>query len=156
MLSGMENIEELREQQRVAERAAAAPYVDYPPTPLWYMPVMGVWAFVATVIFLRPGTSSAVRIAGELVLVGACLVLVWWQRRIRGVWPTGKAPQEIRRAMAGFIVGAIVVIGAVIGLRFLLNVWVAAGVAFVLVTAGVAWYEAAYARAAVRVRDRLG
>lgn len=155
MLSDMESIEEIRERQRVAERAAAAPYVDYPKTPRWYMPAMGVWAFAATVLFLRPDTPSAVRIVGEVALVAACLALVWWQRRIRGVWATGGAPREIRRAMAGFVVGAVVVIGIVIGARFLVDVWVAAGLAFVLVTAGVTWYEMAYARAARRVRERL-
>ncbi len=155
MLSDMENIDEIREQQRVAERAAAAPYVDYPATPLWYMPVMGAWAFLATVLFTRPGNSTAVRIVGELVLVGAALALVWWQRRIRGVWPTGRAPEEIRRVMAWFVLGVAVVIGVVLGVRLVVNVWVAAVVAFVIVTAGVTWYEKAYARASDRVRERL-
>jgi hypothetical protein len=155
MLSDMENIEEIREQQRVAERAAAAPYVDYPPTPFWYMPAMGLWAFAATVLFTRPHTSTAVRIVGELVLLAAVLVLVWWQRKVRGVWPTGKAPQEIRRVMVNFVVGVLVVIGIVLGARALTNAWIAAAVAFVIVTVGVAWYEQAYARASERVRERL-
>ena len=155
MLSCMESIEEIREQQRVAERAAAAPYVDYPPTPLWYPPLMGLWAFAATVLFTHPHASGAVRVVGELVLLAAVFALVWWQRRVRGVWPTGRAPREIRRVMAGFVAGTVVVVGLVVGLRVAANVWVAAGVALVVVTMGLVWYEKAYARASDRVRERL-
>ena len=155
MLSIMESKDELREQERVAQRAEAAPYVDYPSTPWWYMPAMGLWALVATVVMTRHDNPQAVRICGEVALIGAAFALVGWQRRIRGVWPTGKAPAEIRRVMGWFIVGAVVVIAAVLGVRAWLGVWVAASVAFVIVTAAVTWYEAAYARAAAAVRERL-
>lgn len=39
-LSTMES-DEARELLKVAERAEAAPYLDYPPTPWWYYPVVG-------------------------------------------------------------------------------------------------------------------
>ena len=31
------------EQLRQVERAQTAPWVDYPPTPNWYYPAVGLW-----------------------------------------------------------------------------------------------------------------
>lgn len=151
----MESTQELRERQRVAERAAAAPYVDYPPDPGWYAPLFGVWAAVF-VLVVGLVDSPEWRSGGLLVLALACGVIIGWQRRRRGTWPRGKPPAEIRRVGIAFVIGAAVVIGVGALLLWLTPTAVAALVSFVIVTAGVWWYDRAYARAADRTRERLG
>jgi len=84
------------------------------------------------------------------------LAFVVWYRRYRGTWPRGRAPEEIRRVLLAFVVGAVVVVGVVALVLWLIEPWVAAIVAFVVVTPAIAWYEKAYAAAAARVRVRLG
>lgn len=152
----MESSEELRERIRVAERAAAAPYVDYPPTPWWYSPGFGAWAAALLVLLGLPGDRHGWRAAGIAGLVLVEVVFIAWYRRYRGTWPSGKAPDEIRRVMVGFVIGTVVVLGAGVLLVWLTPVAVAAVAGFVMVTAGIAWYERAYARAAARTRERLG
>lgn len=152
----MESVEELRERESLAERAAAALYVDYPPTPRWYPPAMGLWAVALVLVIALVDPESSWRAVGLGALVVVNLVFVGWYRRYRGTWPRGRAPREIRRAMAGFVVGAAltVVLGGL--LIWLAPAAVAALVVFVAVTAGVAWYEAVYAGAAAATRARLG
>jgi len=154
----MESAEELRERERelVAERAAAAPYVDYPPTPRWYPPFMGLWATGYTAVLGVPREHAMLQALGQLVLLVVMIGFQVWYRRYRGTWPRGKAPAEVRRVLAAFVVGAVVVIGLVALALWLGPLWIAVVVAFVLVTIGVSWYEAVYARAAARTRTRLG
>lgn len=151
----MENTKALRERVREADRAAAAPYVDYPASPGWYAPLFGLWA-AAFVLVVGLVDNPAWRSGGLLVLALACGVIIGWQRRRRGTWPRGKPPAEIRRVTVGFVIGAAVVIGIGALLLWLTPTAVAAPVSFVVVTAGVWWYDRAYARAADRTRARLG
>ena len=52
----METTPDPYQQLAEAERAAAAPYVDYPPTPAWYAPAVGAWsAAVVAALTIRPG-----------------------------------------------------------------------------------------------------
>lgn len=155
MLSTVESSDELRERVRAADRAAAAPYVDYPATPWWYHGFFGLWS-VAFVLVMRVAADPVWRPVGLVLLCVAVGLLSGWQRRRRGTWPRGKAPAEIQRAMLGFVVGAVAVIALGALLLWLAPVWAAAAVLFVVVTAGVWSYERAYDRAAARTRARLG
>jgi hypothetical protein len=155
ILSDMESDQDIARALRQADRAAAAPYIDYPPTPRWYPPATGLWAGCFCLALAIP-SDSRLRAVALLVLIVAELAFVAWYRRYRGTWPRGRAPEEIRRVLLAFVVGAVVVVGAVGLVVWLAGPWIAAVVAFVVVTPAVAWYEHAYAAAADRARARLG
>jgi hypothetical protein len=149
----MESNPDIAQELRQADRAAAAPYVDYPATPAWYPPATGLWA---AAFCLSTALGSATRAAVLGLLVVLELGLATWYRRRRGTWPRGRAPRELRPVLVGFVSGAVVIGGGLGALLALTEAWIAAAVAFVLVTLAVGWYERAYARAAARTRARLG
>jgi hypothetical protein len=151
----MESDQDIARTLRQADRAAAAPYIDYPPTPRWYPPATGLWACCFCLSLAIP-SDNPLRAVALLVLVVAELTFVAWYRRYRGTWPRGRAPEEIRRVMVAFMVGVVAVIGAVALAVWLTGPWVAAVVAVAIVTPAVAWYERAYGAAAARARARLG
>lgn len=151
----MESDQDIVRALRQADRAAAAPYIDYPPTPRWYPPATGLWAGCFCLSLAIPG-DSPLRGVALLVLVVVEMVFLAWYRRYRGTWPRGRAPEEIRRVMLGFVAGVVPVVGVVGLVVWLAGPWVAALVAVVIVTPAVAWYERAYAAAAARARLRLG
>ena len=156
MVSSMESFYDPRQDLADVERAAAAPYVDYPPTPRWYPASVGLWstALVAADGWLRHDT--ALFLAAIVVLFATNIAFITWYRRLRGTMPSMRhAPAEIAREMAWFIVGCVVVV-ALVALAFVtIGTLAACVVTFVLVTSGVAWYERRYARAAGAVRARL-
>lgn len=156
MLSSMENDrDDLAAELRQADRAAAAPWIDYPQTPTWYPPATGLWAALFCLAVAIPDDSPLQALA-MLALVAVEVAFVVWYRRRRGTWPRGRAPEEIRKVMAAFLVGAVAVV-SIVGLALWVTApWVAAIVAFVVVTPAVAWYERVYAAAAARARARLG
>ncbi|MBJ8342167.1 hypothetical protein JGU71_25075 [Antrihabitans sp. YC3-6] len=152
----MESFDPANELELI-ERAAAAPYIDYPPTPAWYPTAVGLWvaAMIGTFWWWR---ENAVLFVGALVLLVAIEVaFVRWISKRHGALPRlghGTPPPEITRAYQSFFVGLIVVVAAV-GLIWWLGGLVAAMVAaFVLVTAGLTLYERSYALAARTVRAR--
>ncbi|TWD78986.1 hypothetical protein FB561_0034 [Kribbella amoyensis] len=153
----MEN--DAREQLRILERAEAAPYISYPPTPRWYAPAIGAWAaaFIGAFTWWRENTPLfAASLAGLILLE---LVFVTWMQRRHGALPMpgrGRPPAEIGRVWSRYFVGLLVVC-ALVGLAWW-RIGVAAGAAtaFVTVTAGLAYYEYCYAQAAAEVRKRLG
>lgn len=151
----MESNREVTEAIRQADRAAAAPYVDYPATPGWYPPATGVWAAAFCAAMAIP-SDNPLRALALVALVAVELAFIAWYRHYRGSWPRGRAPEEVRRVMTGFVVGAVLVIGLVGLTMWLTTPWIAAAVAFVVVTPAVYWYERAYASAAARTRARLG
>jgi hypothetical protein len=155
MLSVMESNADVARALRQADRAAAAPYIDYPPTPGWYPGATGLWAAAFCLAMAIPD-DSPLRAVVMVALVAVEIGFLAWYRRYRGTWPRGRAPQEIRRVMRSFVVGAVVVIGVVGLVLWVAPAWVAAIVAVVVVTPAVTWYERAYAAAADRARARLG
>lgn len=155
MLSGMESESDVARALRTADRAAAAPYIDYPPTPKWYPPATGLWAGAFCLATGIPD-GSPLRALALLALVAVELAFIAWYRRYRGTWPRGRAPEEIRTVLVAFVVGAAVVIAVLALTLWAAPVWVAAIVAVAVVTPVVAWYENAYAAAATRARTRLG
>ncbi|GGO27673.1 hypothetical protein GCM10011576_52520 [Micromonospora parathelypteridis] len=157
MLSGMESIG-LAEELAAAERGAAAPYIDYPPSPWWYAPSIGAWAaaMIGTFTWWRENVGLFVVSLAALIAV-EILFVVWMQRR-HGALPMpgkGTPPVEIARMWREYV-ASLPVVALIVGLVWwLVGVPAAAGTAFVLVTAGLAFYERRYAVAAAATRARL-
>ncbi|MEZ0577877.1 hypothetical protein [Nocardioides sp. MH1] len=150
----MESNADAADALRQAERAAAAPYIDYPPTPAWYPPATGLWAAAFCLATAIP-SDDPTRAAALGLLVVLELGFVAWYRRYRGTWPRGRAPQEVRSVMRAFVVGAVAVVALVGALLWRTTPWLSAVVALVVVTAAIALYERAYSSAAARARARL-
>lgn len=145
--------DEARDALHAADRAAAAPYTDYPPTPRWYSPATGAWAAVLVALLFAPDDRSWLRAVGLLVVAAGIAAFTLWYRPYRGVWPSFRPPREIGVAMAWFLVVAVL---AVVGIALLASRWYWIGVlvAFPAVTLGIWLYELAYRRAARRARER--
>ncbi|MFF5228868.1 hypothetical protein [Dactylosporangium sp. NPDC000521] len=149
---------EARDQLLLVERAAAAPYVQYPATPWWYAPAVGAWtaAFIGCFIWWRE--NGALFAASLAILLSAEVLFLTWMRRRHGALPMpghGKPPAEIAAVWRGYFAGLVVIAALVAPAWWFGGVPVAAAAAFVLVTAGLAVYERKYAVAAAEVRDRL-
>lgn len=148
------NHDDLLAAQRAADRAEAAPWVEFPPTPAWYPVAFGTWAaaLTATMAWL----DGAWRTIAVFALVGLELAFIAWYRRYRGTMPSGWPPREFKRAVVVFTVlmtSCLVVVAALL----LADLdWPAVVLAPVWVVPVVWWYEGAYARAAAAARARLG
>lgn len=139
-----------------AERAAAAPYVDYPPTPRWYPLAAGLWsaglALTLTAAWRRPAIFLP---AIAILLTVEGLFLVWYRRYRRTMPDLRAAPVEFRSEFRRFAGGLVGVVGAVVIAAWLMGPWVAAATTFVLVVVGLLLYERRYAAAAAATRARL-
>lgn len=156
MVSGMES--DARQQMAMVERAEAAPYIDYPPTPWWYFPSVGLWVAALIGVFAWWRENTVLFIGTIVVLVALEGAFIAWMSRRHGALPMpghGTPPAEIAIVWRGYFAGVAVVV-AVMGLVWwLAGPLVAAPVAFVLVTSGLVLYERRYAVAAAKVRERL-
>ncbi|WP_238006927.1 hypothetical protein KZZ52_44505 [Dactylosporangium sp. AC04546] len=149
---------EARDQLLLVERAAAAPYVQYPPSPWWYAPAVGAWTAALIGAFVWWRENGVLFTASLGMLVSAEVLFLIWMRRRHGAMPMpghGKPPAEIAAVWRGYFAGVGAIAVLVTLAWWLGGVPVAAAVAFVLVTAGIAIYERKYAIAAGKVRDRL-
>ncbi|WP_122817498.1 hypothetical protein [Nocardioides pantholopis] len=147
---------DLAAAQRAAERAEAAPYIDYPPTPAWYYPVGGAWAaaYVALLGWWR--THQVWLVLGMLALSALVGALLGWYSRRAGAMPSfRRIPRELRRGYAFYLLGVLVVVGLVALAWWLLGHLAAVATAFVVVAVGLLLYDRAYAAAARRTRERL-
>ncbi|MBQ0901056.1 hypothetical protein [Micromonospora sp. U21] len=148
----------IEEQLRAAERGAAAPYVNYPPTPWWYAPAIGAWAAAMIGTFTWWRENAALFMASLAALIAVEALFVVWMRRRHGALPMpgkGTPPAEIAAVWRGYF-AALPVVTLVVGLVWwLVGIPAAAGAAFVLVTVGLAVYERRYASAAAGTRARL-
>ena len=152
MVSDMES-DELRESLRHAERGEASTWIDHPPVPVWWAPLFGVWSFVfgLAIAYVDGFASSLIDLALALVMVG----LIMWQRRWRGTYPTGRMPRELVPSLLA-LVGWVLVLALVAWLVGSTTTgWAAAIVAGAGAWVLVAWYEAAFARDAQKIRARL-
>ncbi|MEV6969886.1 hypothetical protein AB0M47_32705 [Hamadaea sp. NPDC051192] len=153
----MESIDVAAQLQAV-ERGEAAPYISYPPTPRWYAPVIGAWAaaFIGVFTWWRENTALFTSFLVLLIVLEG--VFLRWMQQRHGALPMpgrGRPPAEIAVVWRGYFAGVLVV-AALVGLVWwLAGLGFAAAAAFVLVTAGLAFYEAKYAVAAERVKARL-
>lgn len=145
-----------QETLKEAERAAAAVYIDYPPTPKWYPPAVGAWLAAMVVTCSHIVERSLKWSAALVVLLALEAAFFCWYRRYRGTWPTlTDVPAEIGRAMSRYAVGLAVLVAAIVGVGLIGGLPAAAAVAFVGTTAGLHAYERTYARAAEAARERL-
>lgn len=154
MVSIMESRDAARELLRGADRAEAAPWVDYPPTPAWFPVSVGAWgAALVLAVSVLDGVWGTVALVALIAGEGAFFA---WYRSYRGTWPTGLPPLELRGAALRFVLGAIAVFAGAsvlvaVGLPWLGALWV-----LLTATPLVWWYEGAYAAAAAATRARLG
>ena len=156
MLSNMESSAEARSALAIAERASAAPYIDYPPTPAWYAPSVGAWVGLLVLAGYGASNRPAIFVPLLLVLVAAECAFLAWYRRYRQTMPSMRAvPPEIQAAFLRYGIGLVVVVGIGTVLYLFVSPYAAAAAAFGLVTAGLALYERDYANAAAAARDRL-
>ncbi|MBE2316103.1 hypothetical protein DVA67_008955 [Solirubrobacter sp. CPCC 204708] len=149
-------MESYREALAVAERAGAAPYIDYPATPKWYPAAAGAW--FAALILACHGASErpAVFIPLLVALIGAEFAFIAWYRRRWQTWPSLRhAPKEIASAYRRYFLVVVPAFAAGIALYAFVGPFVAAAFAFVVVTAGLAAYERLYRDAADATRRRL-
>jgi hypothetical protein len=148
-----ESREALAAQLHEIERGQAAPWVSYPPMGWWWPAAFGVWSatYTLTTGLLDGFVGSALQLLHVLVMLCA----IWWMRRDRGTYPSGRAPRELRGPFVLVFGGGVLVALVVWGLFAWLGPWVAAVAALVLAWSLVAAYERSYARAATRVRERL-
>ncbi|MGY4768082.1 hypothetical protein ACXC9Q_14310 [Kribbella sp. CWNU-51] len=147
------------ELSRVLERAEATPYVNYPKTPGWYSPAVGLWMAALIGAFIWWRVSAALFVGSLVALVALEFWFITWMRRRHGAMPTpghGTPPREIGAIWVRFFVAVPVVVALVALAWWLGGVPAGAGTAFVLVTAGLWYYERRYAVAAAEVRERLG
>lgn len=144
----------LAEQLREIERGRAAPWISYPPMAWWWPLGFGVWT--ATYTLSQGLLDVPLTFLSSLLHLAVALLAVWWMRRVRGTYPSGRSPRELNGSFALLFVGAAVVALAVWGAFAWWGPWAGAGVGLVLAWGLVAAYEQQYAAAARRVRERLG
>lgn len=143
----------VREQLHEVERGELVSGVVYPPTPVWWAVGFGLWAAaLALVIGLLEGAVQSVALLG---LVLTLILMIAWDRRRRGTYPSGPPPRDFVWAILRMGLGAIAVAGVAWLVGEQVGAWVAAGIAGVGSWAVVAWYEHEYAAIAALLRERL-
>lgn len=143
--------------RRIAERAEAAPYVDYPPTPWWYYPVVGLWTAALAYLLTLSLTSDRDAQPWLVLLIALEVLFIQWLSRRHGAMPSFRnPPPEFRAVLARYLVGVVVVLAAAVAAGALAGPVAAATTSLVLVTGALVLHERSFARAAVRVRERLG
>lgn len=141
------------------ERAAAAPFVEYPDLPWWWAVVAGAWftAILTPTVLDWPGNVFA-RLALLTVLIAILGATVRWYVAQRGVMPSNDprvAPTEIGRVMWAYYVGVAVVLVVLLALWIWAPPAVTLAAVFVLSSGGLTFYERRYRTAAARTRARL-
>ncbi len=143
----------VREQLHEIERGELLSWVAYPPTPVWWAVGFGLWAAaLALAIGLLDG---AVQALAQLGMILTLFLMVAWDRRRRGTYPSGPPPRDFIWAILRMALGAAAVAGVAWAVGEQVSVWVAAAIAGVGSWAVVAWYEHDYAAIAARIRERL-
>jgi hypothetical protein len=138
------------------ERARAAPYVDVAPTPWWLAPAGGAWAGALVAMLALTEHSSPVSVVGIGLLLLVQMAFVGWYPRRHGALPSRHgAPAEFRPIFDRYRVGILAIMVATAAIWLLLNAWVAAATAAILVGVGLTAYLRSYAAAAARTRQRL-
>lgn len=145
--------DEIREAMLEADRAAAAPWVEYPPTPRWWPYLFAAWTLVfALNIGYVDGLPQAL---GTLLLAIVMGVVTGWQRLRRGTYPTGRGPRELRASFVYLIVGAGVIALVAWLTSMTVAPWLGAIAAAILAFFLITTYERVYERAAEQIRARL-
>lgn len=145
------------EELAFAERAAVAPWIDYPTTPWWYEPSAGLLAgALVLVLGERGGLHGAVFVVMALLLV--FLMGAWIGAAVsrQGAVPRlRRAPAEFVPVLRAYFVGFVLVLTVVVMLYFAVDSRVAAIAAAVGVAGGLYLYERRFATTAAIVRKRV-
>lgn len=146
--------QDLAQQLHAIERGQAAPWLTAPSLGWWWPVMFGVWTatYTLTAGLLDGSVQAVLRLVHVLVILAA----VGWMRRVRGTYPRGRSPRELNPAFALLFAGALVVALVIWWVHASIGTGAAAVVGLVLAWALVAVYEQMYARAVVRVRERIG
>lgn len=160
MVSYMESTESPTPTQLLldAERAAAAPFIDYPQVPILYPVGVGAWFTLLAASYAYQGAGrTSFSLMAICAAVGTLAFWANWYRKLWGTWPhMWQAPREIKQAYLTYLglvaMSALIIIGT-----FVLGPTALALVVTFVLTAGVTWlYEKViYPTAAARVRERL-
>lgn len=156
MVSSMESYSEAREALSEMDRGEASPYVDYPPTPTWYPPSVGLFAgaLVLGLAALMESTWLGCVVIGGIVVLEAAFLS--WYSRFHGAMPSLRnPPKEFRSLLWRFALGYVALIVIAVALWFLTNAWITAVTVAVMTTGAVSIYEKAYAATAARTKVRL-
>ncbi|WP_340538890.1 hypothetical protein [Nocardioides sp. GXZ039] len=149
---------DLGDQLSTVERAEAAPYLDTPKTPWWYLVGAPVWAgaYVANFAWFETHQLLFCLVTiGLLALAGLSVKVVG---RRHGAMPRighGNPPPEIARSYRHYLIGLAVVVIVAITLCLLIPIPIAALVTAVLALVGILAYERVHATAVAQVRARL-
>lgn len=157
MLSAMENTSDPHQALRAADRAEAAPYLDWRAPP-WVPLTVGL---IAAVFVLGVHLGNRADVPGWLSALPLLLVVAMsWGigtavYRAHGAWPTAQVPREVTRVFAWYVLGA----GLVAVLLFLLGdhapLWLGVLGGLVLGCGGMVLFGRAYERALRRLERRL-
>lgn len=157
MVSGMESNESAERDLRLAERAAVAPWIDYKPSPWWFVPSFGLLeGALVLVLGERQNLHGAVFAVVGLVLV--FLLAAWIGAAVsrQGVVPRmRRAPAEFVPVLRAYYAGFALLVAVVVTLYVAVDSRVAAVVAAVGAAGGLYLYDWGYEKAAEAVRKRL-
>lgn len=143
----------------MVERAEAAPYLNYPASPWWYFPAVGLWVAAMIGVFTWWQSNIILFVGLIAALLALEVVFLSWMQRRHGALPMpgrGTPPAEIASAWRRYFSSLPALIAVVALAWWQLGIPAASAVAFVLVTTGLAVYERSYGRAATKARERLG
>lgn len=154
----MEN-KDIQDQLREAERAAAAPHITNTKVPRWHTLLLSLTGPALVLLVTQTSGVFAERTPlgslPVLAVVLIALVVIFDQRKRRGVTPKGQAPIEIRRVLNWYLPGAVVLVVGIFALALTTSLWVSIPASFVACLGGFVWLGIAHERAAERVRVRL-
>ncbi|WP_121253815.1 hypothetical protein [Nocardioides ferulae] len=150
-------MENTPDELRSIERAEAAPFVDYPPTPRWYYPAAGAWFAGITATQGLTDDHLAISMVLLVLLLVAFGVFMGWYSRYRGAMPRffARTPREMRATFLVYFAGVAAVLGSVWWTLAEVGWAPASALMFVLATTGLWLHERNYEAAAARVRSRL-
>lgn len=157
MVSAMETNLPPEDELALAERAAVAPWIDYAPTPWWYVPSAGLLAGVLVFVLgereTLPPVWYVLALLAVVFLVGAWIGAA---RSRQGAVPRlRKAPPEFVPAIRAYFIGYVLLLAVVVIMFFAVDSRVAAVVAAIGAVSGLFLYERRYAAAAEAVRRRV-
>lgn len=152
----MENKNDLARELRDAERAEAAPWTEYPPTPAWFPPLTGVWAALLVLAATTRDTHPIPATIGLVALIIVEFAFIGGYRRHRGVMPSFKnLPAEFKPAIIQYVIAIVGVFGSTWAAFVFGGIPAAMAASFLSVTALLWWYERVYTAAADAARARL-
>ena len=111
MVADMESDSSAPALLRHAERAAAAPYIDYPTNPKSLAPAAGIWAAAMVLAVTVVGHSLLLGAVSLVVLIAAEGAFFTWDRRYTQTRPSMRsAPPEISIAYRRYAAGVVLIL----------------------------------------------